>query len=113
MSNLKASDHKIQNFRWTTWKLKIKNFKISDENLGGVQNLEWSNVERPIFQNVKITNIKIAEDELFDYFIYEFIFYYYYFLIIWTLKIFDSFSKFYRFSKLLNFGNFLIFRIKK
>ena len=41
---------------------------------GGVQNLEWSNAERPIFRNFKITNIKIAKDELFNYFIYEFIF---------------------------------------
>ena len=40
--------------------------------MGGVQNLEWSNVERPIFRNFEIMNIKIAEDELFDYFIVEF-----------------------------------------
>ena len=39
-----------------------------------VQNLEGRNLERPIFRNFKITNIKIAKDELFDYFIYEFIF---------------------------------------
>ena len=44
------------------------------QNLGGEQNLELLSVERPIFQNYKITNIKIAKDELFDYFIYEFIF---------------------------------------
>ena len=49
---------------------------------GGVQNLEWSNVERPIFQNLKITNIKIAKNELFDYFIYEFFFYYYFFKLL-------------------------------
>ena len=42
--------------------------------MGGVQNSEWSNVERPIFWNFKITNIKIAKYELFDYFIYEFSF---------------------------------------
>ena len=41
---------------------------------GGVQNLECSNVERPIFRNFKITNIKIAKDELFDSFIFELIF---------------------------------------
>ena len=28
------------------------------------QNLERRNVERPIFRNVKITNIKITKDEL-------------------------------------------------
>ena len=40
--------------------------------MGGVQNLELSNVERPIFRNFKITNIKIAKDELFSYFMYDF-----------------------------------------
>ena len=58
--------------------LKVFN-KFSNCNLfilGEVQNLEWSNVERPIFRN-KITNIKM-KDELFDYFIYEFIFHYYF-----------------------------------
>ena len=40
---------------------------------GEVRNLEGSNVERPIFRNFKITNIKIAKDELFD-FIYDFFF---------------------------------------
>ena len=42
--------------------------------MAGVQNLECSNVERPIFRNFKIANIKIAKDELFDHFIFEFIF---------------------------------------
>ena len=42
--------------------------------LGGGQYLEWRNVERPIFRNFKITNIKITKDELFDSFITEFIF---------------------------------------
>ena len=77
---------------------------------GGVQNLEWSDVERPIFRDFKITNIEIAKDELFNYFICEFIFYYYFF------KVFDNFSKLYNFSKLsklLNFWNFMIFQIKK
>ena len=34
-------------------------------NWGGSQNLEGENVERPIFRNFKITNIKITKDELF------------------------------------------------
>ena len=42
--------------------------------MGGGQNLERRNVERPIFQNFKITNIKITKDELFDSFIFELIF---------------------------------------
>ena len=61
----------------------VSNLKINErsnvERPGGVQNLEWSNAERSIFPNFKITNIKIAKDVLFDYFIYEFIFYYYFF----------------------------------
>ena len=72
---------------------------------GGVQNLEWSNVERPIFRNFKITNIKITKDQLFDYFIYEF--FYFFFRFTWPLKVFD------KFSKLLNFANFVISQIKK
>ena len=36
--------------------------------VSGGQNLEQRNVERRIFRNLKITNIKIAKDELFDYF---------------------------------------------
>ena len=70
---------------------------------GGVQNLEWSTVERPIFRNFKITNIKIAKDELVDYFIYEV-----FSIIFWkttsTLKVFNNFSKFHKFSKLLISG---------
>ena len=41
---------------------------------GGGQNLERPNVERQIFRNFEITNIKITKDELFDSFIFEFIF---------------------------------------
>ena len=52
------------------------------EERGGVQNLEWSNVERLIFRNFKITNIKIVKDGLFDYFINEFIFYHYFLKLI-------------------------------
>ena len=36
-----------------------------------------------------------------------------FFLITWTLKVFDNFYKFHKFSKLLNFGNLIIFQIKK
>ena len=57
------------------WNLEKLSNTLSIQ-VGGVQNLEWSNVERPILRNLKITNIKIAKDEfLFDFFIYEFIFY--------------------------------------
>ena len=43
--------------------------------------VEWSNVERPILPNFKITNIKIAKNGLFDYFIYDFFYYYLYKLL--------------------------------
>ena len=42
--------------------------------MGGGQNFEQRNVERPIFRNFQITNIKITKYELFDSFIFEFIF---------------------------------------
>ena len=38
------------------------------------QNFEQRNLERTIFRNFKIANIKITKDELFDSFIMEFIF---------------------------------------
>ena len=57
--------------------------------LGEVQNLEWSNVERPILRNFKITNIKIAKEELFDDFIFNLFFDI--LEIIWTRKIFNNF----------------------
>ena len=41
---------------------------------GGGQNLERRNLERPIFRNFKIANIKITTDELFGIFIFESIF---------------------------------------
>ena len=41
---------------------------------GGGQNFERRNLERPIFRNCRIVNIKITKDELFDRFIMEFIF---------------------------------------
>ena len=52
---------------------------------------ECRTTDIPEFQ---ITNIKIAKDVLFDYFIYEFIFYYYFFeLLENSIKVFDNFSK--------------------
>ena len=62
----------------------------------------------PEFQN---TNIKIAKDELVYYFIYEFIFCYF-FLFLEHLKCLIIFFKFQKFSKLFNFGNFIIFGMK-
>ena len=42
--------------------------------LGGGQNLERRNLERPIFRNFKIANIKITKNELFANFIFYLIF---------------------------------------
>ena len=42
--------------------------------LGGGQNFERRNVERKIFRNFKIANMKITKIELFESFIFEFIF---------------------------------------
>ena len=44
--------------------------------MGGGQNLERRNVERPLFRNFKIANIKIKKDELFDNFISNFFFHF-------------------------------------
>ena len=41
---------------------------------GGGQNLERQNVERSIFRNFEIANIKITKDELIDSFIFDFFF---------------------------------------
>ena len=44
------------------WQIfEIRNFLIW-KFLGGIQIIEWSNVERPGFRNVKITNIKIMKN---------------------------------------------------
>ena len=43
----------------------------------GGQNLERRNVQRLIFRNFKIANIKIAKRELFDNFIFDFNFSYF------------------------------------
>ena len=40
----------------------------------GGQNLERRNVELPIFRNFKIANIELTKDELFESFMFEFIF---------------------------------------
>ena len=61
------------------------NFKKWD----GGQNLKRRNVERPIFWNLKIANIKITKHELFDNFIFESNFYF--LEIIWTPKVFNNF----------------------
>ena len=47
---------------------------IRKVNRGTCQNLERRNVEKPVFRNFKIANIKITKDDLFDSFIFEFIF---------------------------------------
>ena len=68
--------------------LTLKIYKINVAVLARLRTSFWTNIilinspycgvynsERPISWNVKITDIKIAKDELFDYSIYTFIFY--------------------------------------
>ena len=43
--------------------------------MGGGQNLERSDVERPIFRKFETSNIEITKVKLFDFFIFKFIFY--------------------------------------
>ena len=45
---------------------------------GKGQNLERRNSERPIFRNLKIENIKITKHELFQDFIFEFVFFHFF-----------------------------------
>ena len=40
--------------------------------MGGDQNLEQRNVERPVFRNFEIANIKLKKDEFLDDFIFDF-----------------------------------------
>ena len=42
--------------------------------MGGGQNLERRNVERPVFRNFEIANIRITKDQLFDNFIFKLFF---------------------------------------
>ena len=39
---------------------------------GGGENAERRNIERPLFRNFKIANIRIMKDELFDSFVFDF-----------------------------------------
>ena len=64
----------------------------------------------PEFQNYEYQNSKRSVIRLFYLRIYFLLFF---FQITWTLKVFDSFFKFHKFSKSLNFGNLIIFQIKK
>ena len=49
----------------------------TEEGRGRGQILERRNVERPIFRNFKIANIKVRKDELFDSSFFEFNFSYF------------------------------------
>ena len=74
--------HEFAKFVWKlrTVKTLTKLIRTILNNIRVGQNLEWSNVERPIFRNFKITYIEIAKDELFDCFIYEFRFFFFNYL---------------------------------
>ena len=70
----KLSHRFFQNFDSTFCVENEKNNTSQLNTKGGVQSLERQNVERPIFCNLKIANINGRIDELFDSFIFEFIF---------------------------------------
>ena len=53
--------------------LKFSKF-LNFENSGRDQNLERRNVERPVFRNFEIANIKFKKDELLDNFMFELFF---------------------------------------
>ena len=64
------------------WIRQLKNystFVILIFVMGRGQNLERWNVERPIFRNFEIENIKRMKDELFHGFIFELIFLHFFF----------------------------------
>ena len=52
-------------------------FTIAMHISGEGQHLEQTNIERPILQNFQILNIKRTNDELFDFFIFKFIYHFY------------------------------------
>ena len=60
-------------------KIERQNFERVRGNsvVGGGQNLERPNVERPIFLRFETSNIEITKVELFDFSISEFILYFY------------------------------------
>ena len=64
-----------------TFGFKTLEIYFSDVLLRGVQKFVMIKCRPTDFRNFKISNIKIAKNELFDFFIYEFIYYYYYFKI--------------------------------
>ena len=61
-------------FSMLFFKLLVFTFQHLPKYLGEGKNLERQNIDRPIFRNFKIANIKITKDELFDSSILQFIF---------------------------------------
>ena len=85
--------------------LKIPPSEEIIQDTGGGQHLERPNVERPIFRDFEIANIKITKVELLDFSIFEFIFYFYdclndsdtqntYMIIYYQIRIFWNFYSF-------------------
>ena len=89
---------------------KFRNAQKIAKNSGGGQNFKQANVERPIFGNKKIANVKRYEIQLFDFFIYEIIFLF--FLNYLNTQIFFVF--FFNFNARIfyNFPNLIFFNLK-
>ena len=62
--------------------------------MGGGQNLERPNVERPIFRKFETSNIEITKVELFDFFIFKFIFQHSKYMIIYRIGNYWNFDSF-------------------
>ena len=80
--------------------------------MGGGQNLERPNVERPIFRKFETSNIEITKSS-YSIFLFSIQFLIF---IVQTLKIYDNLSnwkflEYLNFYKWSNFENFLIFEI--
>ena len=72
------------------------------------QHFEQRNVERPMFRNFEISNIKRTKDELFDFFSnFELIF-----LFLYLFQLFKQ-SKYMIIYKIKNLWNFEFFQIYK
>ena len=82
-TNLLSSFDKCSNvykLKWCILQNITAEYYVNINMKRGGQHLERPNVERPIFRDFEISNIKITKVELFDFSIFESIFYFHDFL---------------------------------
>ena len=82
---------------------------------GGGRNFERPNVERPIFRNLKIADVKSYEVQLFDFFIYEIICSFFFKLFEHSIFFYPNFNAliFYNSPNLIFFEILKLFLINK